>query len=152
MSYNNKMAKRGHEQPIFDHKGEPEETLLSQPKPELVQEVELTAETNTEPKVEKKSVEQIMAEHETRLAERAAKWEEMTNANWPPGRVEQALDALFPDLRSPERIEGLEVRQQADIRRQSRQAAKLKRKPPTRYLSPRDTGPPPRIAREIRGE
>ena len=62
------------------------------------------------------------------------------------------MDAEFPDLRSSESIEELEKRQLADVRRQAQAEGTQKRRKPIRYLSPRDTGPPPHIAREIRGE
>lgn len=120
------MTKLGHEQPNFDFRAQPEDSLLSRSSNGALAEFPADAATEqTEAPI--KPVEEIMAEHEVRVAERAAKWEELTNANWPPGRVEQALDALFPDLRSPEKIEEISIKEDAAVRRQARKTTRPKR-------------------------
>ncbi|MEK7561466.1 MAG: hypothetical protein AAB541_01235 [Patescibacteria group bacterium] len=68
-----------------------------------------------------------MTEHDVRIKERAAKWEELNKANWPESRIQQALDALFPDLRDSDRIGELENRQLADRRRQARKSVQTKK-------------------------
>lgn len=90
-----------------------------------------------------------MAAHDERTRERAKAYERMSDANWPQSRILEALDRQFPDLRDPE-VE--HQRDDAARRRQARKTAQPRRKPPTYYTSPRDTGPPSHIAKEIRGE
>lgn len=152
------MAKIGHEQPIFDHRGEPEGTFFSQPEPEAIPDAVPLTGTVSEPEVEKKSPEQIKAEREQRVTARAKRWEELTNANWPPGRIEELLDKESPDLHTAERIEQLEVQDLAAQRRQARKkgGSKQKRNRTRKGLGPRQLlvadGPPAHVAKEIRGE
>ncbi|MBI2008790.1 hypothetical protein HYS84_00065 [Candidatus Saccharibacteria bacterium] len=148
------MAKRGHEQPELDYRADGEESLFSQLPLEHTSSAwdDLSTEGTPPPtEEERKSVAEIMAERDARIEERAAKWEELNKANWPESRIQQALDALFPDLRDSDRIEQLAKKNDVGARRQSRSNVKPRPKPPIRYRSPRDKGAPPDIAREIRG-
>ncbi|MEX1995280.1 MAG: hypothetical protein WD887_00685 [Candidatus Saccharimonadales bacterium] len=99
-----------------------------------------------------KPVDEIMVDHHQQVAERGARHETLTDANWLPGRITEALDREFPDLRTPEKIEQLDKKQDANVRRQARATRAPKRAKSTRYISPRDTGPPLHIAKEMRGE
>jgi hypothetical protein len=128
------MAKPGHEQPELDYRSAPESSLLSSTPDELQDAVGKSPEAAAS--VEIKPVAEIMADHESRQAEKAARWEELTNANWPPGRIEERLDAEFPDLRTSEEIEAREV---ARIKAHASQLHKPKRDK-TRVLQ-RSLGP-----------
>jgi len=99
----------------------------------------------------KPRTEAALTHMEQRQAEKAELWDKLTRSNWPPGRIEERLAAEFPDLLTPEQTEQRELAQQAALRRQAEAEAEPKRKPPTRYRHPRDKGPPPGIAKEIRG-
>lgn len=81
--------------------------------------------------------------------EKAQRWEELTDHNWTSGRIEEKLNTEFPDLRTAEKVEDLEAKRQAAARR--RKPAKSSRRR-VAYVSPRDAGPPPHIAKQIRGE
>jgi hypothetical protein len=67
-----------------------------------------------------KPVAELMEEHAKRQKEKAARWEELTDRNWLPGRVKEKLDQEFPDLRTPEEIEQLEREADAETRRQAK--------------------------------
>lgn len=124
------MAKRGHEQPELDYGTDGEENLFSQLSLEQTTPAQddLSIARATPPiEGERKPVAEIMAEHDARIEERAAKWEELSEANWPESRIQQALDALFPDLRDSDRVEELEDGQLADRRRQARKSVQPKR-------------------------
>ena len=146
------MTERGHKQPLFDNTSEANlftGQLPERDTPKLPLEPGPARELD---QGTRKSLAEIALDHKQRQQAYAARWEELTDNNWPPGRIGQVLDKEFPDLRAPERIEELEKSQLADMRRQARTDQPKKRRKPTRYLSPRDTGPPLHIAKELRGE
>lgn len=94
-------------------------------------------------------------EVEAAIARRQAEYDELKArlgaSNWPPGRIQQRLDAEFPDLRTPKQEEELQKKTGATTRKKARETARPARKTSVRYISPRDKGAPPDIAKEIRG-
>lgn len=143
------MSKLGHEQPELDNMGHPEGSLFSP----FEEDKSVTAkppEPENDIPVEIRPVAEIMAEHERRVDERAARWEELTDKNWPPNRIREILDQEFPDLKTPEDIEKDEIKRIVARRHASRLHEQKPKRRPTRYVSPRDTGPPLHIAEEVR--
>ncbi|MGH7156842.1 MAG: hypothetical protein ACREGG_01905 [Candidatus Saccharimonadales bacterium] len=114
------MTKRGHEAPHLDNaKGPNLFNPLAQeiPVPGTSSEPAQISEGEEQPP---KPITEIMAEHEQRTAERAARWQELTDSNWLPGRIEEQLDKEFPDLKTSDQIERESRAQDAAIRRQRR--------------------------------
>lgn len=121
------------------------------PKDSLLSGEQMNQESNggleeTKPKPSFAEVAQQIGSLELQKAERR---EVLEQHNWPPGRVEEKLNTEFPDLRTAEKVEDLEAKRQAAARR--RKPAKSSRRR-VAYVSPRDAGPPPHIAKQIRGE
>jgi hypothetical protein len=108
------MTKRGHEAPLLDNSSQP--NLFNQQGPVQEQTDAPVPAEGAAQTLAPKPIAEIMDEHASREAEKAAKKEQLINANWLPGRIEQELDRLFPDLRSPETTE----RQEQDRDRQAR--------------------------------
>ena len=97
-----------------------------------------------------KPVAEIMAQYESRVKERGERWEQLSDSNWPEGRIQEALDREFPELRTAERIEQLE-NQQLTAQRRAKQSGLPQRKnrKTRRGLGPRQLlnadGPPPGV-------
>jgi hypothetical protein len=137
--------------PESDFRGYPDDSLFAQnagqletaPQPEVIAEGESELV---------KPIEEIMKEHEQRVAARAARWQELTDSNWPPGRIEEKLDAEFPDLKTPEKVEAENLRREAAERRHASNLHGPKKQSTKRLrnISPRDTGPPAHIAEDVR--
>jgi hypothetical protein len=110
-------SKLGHEQPDLDSRAAPEGSLLSHASEpaEPASDTSLAAERESI-----KPVSEIMEVYQQRLAERAVRWQELTDSNWLPGRVKAQLDKEFPDLKSSEQIEQEELARNAALRQQTR--------------------------------
>ncbi len=145
------MTEHGHPQPLLDNQGEGDlfTGQLPEAVPEPIIDEQTTLETVSEAPI---PLDQVAAAHAQRQAEYHKRKEKLERSNWPPGRIAEKLDAEFPDQRSPERIEELAKRENAALRRQARRNPPKPNRRTVRYISPRDTGPPPYIAKEIRGE
>jgi hypothetical protein len=143
------MSKLGHEQPEFDNRAFPEDSLFS-PEIRPSETLPLESPQETEETGAITPVADIMDEHQKRVEERAARWQELTDKNWPPGRVEERLKAEFPDLITADAIEQDEVARIASRRHASRLHEPRSKRGSTRYISPRDAGPPPHIAEDVR--
>src|SRR5689334_12967618 len=107
------MTKRGHEAPLLDNTGGPD--LFNTSGPEIpVQDMD-DAQSQTSEAIEQppKPLAEIMEDHEQRKAARAARWQELTDSNWLPGRVEAQLDKEFPDLKTSDQIEDEDKAQDA---------------------------------------
>lgn len=97
-----------------------------------------------------KPVADVLAEREERVEQRAARWEELTDKNKPPGRIEEILDKEFPDLRSPERIEELALKEDAETRRRKREENELSgRGKPSHHLHQRGSSRPVHGSRQL---
>jgi len=122
------MTERGHKQPLFDNTSEANlftGQLPERDTPELPLEPGPARELD---QGTRKSLAEIALDHKQRQQAYAARWEELTDSNWPPGRIAEMLDKEFPDLRTPERIEELEKRQLADMRRQAIKTAQPRKR------------------------
>jgi hypothetical protein len=137
----------------FEYRGYAEDTLFAQaarqeeapaPSETLAEEVGATAV---------KPLAEVMEDLEKRKAQRAQRWQELTDSNWPPGRIDEKLDAEFPDLKSPEQVESENLRREAAERRHAQALHGTKRQRSRKLRntrSPRDVGPPPHIAEDVR--
>lgn len=76
------------------------------------------------------ALSEVFASHDERAKERAKRAEELDNSNWPQSRIAEALDREFPDLRTPERIEQLEVERLARVRSQATPSGRVNRSNP----------------------
>lgn len=147
------MTKPGHEQPEYDYRSFAEGTLFAQGVEQETGEAQPEAPEAEVGAIAVKPVAEIMEEHERRTAERAQRWLDLTDSNWPPGRIEQQLDIEFPDLKSAEKIEAEDLKRDAATRRHAEALHGPKRQRSRRLRntrSPRDYGPPPHIAEDVR--
>jgi len=136
----------------FEYRGYAEDSLFAQaakhdteaPAPETAQ-----AEVGA---VAVKPLAEVMGEIAEREAAKAARWQELTDSNWPPGRIEEKLAAEFPDLKTSEQIESEDLRHEAAERRHAMNlhGPKKQRTRKLKSRSPRDAGPPPHIAEDVR--
>lgn len=137
----------------FEYRGHAEDTLFAQaarheeaptPPEAVAEEVGATAV---------KPLAEVFEDIEKRKAQRAERWQELTDSNWPPGRIEEKLDAEFPELIPVERQFEEERKREAAERRHA-QALHGPKRQRSRKLrntrSPRDAGPPPHIAEDVR--
>lgn len=136
----------------FEYRGYAEDTLFSQAarheepadRPEPAEAIGAAAV---------KPLAEVMEDLEKRKAQRAQRWQELTDSNWPPGRIDEKLDAEFPDLKSPEQVESENLRREAAERRHAQALHGTKRQRSRKLRntrSPRDAGPPPHIAEDVR--
>jgi len=147
------VTKPGHEVDSFEYRGYAEDSLFAnaakqespveQPEP-AIEDLGATAV---------KPVAEVLEDLEKRRAERAELEQQLIARNWMPGWIQRELDAKFPDLKPVEQQYKEDQQREAAARRhaQTLHGPKRQRSKKLRNTrSPRDTGPPPHIAEDVR--